>query len=240
MKKSIILLVLLISITGCGAPEPAPEAQPAAQQAAAYENVNFKTQDGVDISATYYKGNSSKGAILLHMVGRDRQTWLDLPLKLQENDYNVLAIDFRGHGGSQMDFRKFSDADYIRMIYDIQAAKKFMADRNINTVYLIGASVGANLALKYAASDSSIGNIILLSPGLDFKGVATADIIPDYNGKILIVASEDDSYSADSSKVLDSKAEGEHRLIMYTNAGHGTEMLIKESLLRTEIITWLG
>jgi hypothetical protein len=52
-----------------------------------------------------------------------------------------------------------------------------------------------------------------------------------------IVASEEDSYAADSSRTLVDLAEN-GRLILLQDAGHGTNMLFSEDL-QAEILAWL-
>ena len=209
------------------------------------DTVSIKTQDGFELAGSFYKSNSDKGVILLHMLNRNRNDWNAFAEQLHKEGYNVLSIDLRGHGqslkkdGRTVGWQIFSAQDFNDMILDVKAAKEFLEEKDINKISLIGASIGANIALNYAAEDIEIKTIVLLSPGLDYRGVKTEDTAKDYeNRPILIVASEDDEYSATSSKKLIELAVGKKELKMYTNAGHGTKMFPNTDLDKI-IIDWL-
>lgn len=207
--------------------------------------VSIKTEDGFELIGNFYKSDSEFGVILLHMLNRNRNDWNAFAEQLQKEGYNVLSIDLRGHGqslkkdGRTVGWQMFSAKDFNDMILDVKAAKEFLEKKGVNKISLIGASIGANAALNYATEDIEIKTIVLLSPGLDYRGVKTEDTAKDYeNRPILIVASEDDEYSAISSKKLIELAIGKKELKMYTNAGHGNRMFPNTDLDKV-IINWL-
>jgi len=55
------------------------------------------------------------------------------------------------------------------MVLDVKAAKDFLVrQKHISPNNIaIGASIGANVGLKYAALDSSTEAVVVLSPGID-------------------------------------------------------------------------
>jgi acetyl esterase/lipase len=107
-------------------------------------------------------------------------------------------------------------------------------------ISLVGASIGANLALKVGAADPRIENVALLSPGLDYKGLLTEAAVEAYGKRpIFIAVSREDAYSSKSSLLLDASAKGKHFLQIYTGAGHGTKMFAKEPGLETSLQSWL-
>ena len=55
----------------------------------------------------------------------------------------------------------------------------------------------------------------------------------------LIVAGEEDTYSAQSSQKLEQLSAGEAKLRLYTGASHGTDLLTSQPELAGEIIAWL-
>ena len=113
-------------------------------------------------------------------------------------------------------------------------------DVDPDRVAIVGASIGANLALLTGANEEGVKTVVLLSPGLDYSGVKTGEAMAAYqNRPVLIVASEEDTYSADSSRVLEESAVGEVSLVMYQNAGHGTNMFVAEPELGELLIDWL-
>ena len=81
--------------------------------------------------------------------------------------------------------------------------------------------------------------MVLLSPGLDYRGVTTADQLAIYGDRpLLLVASEDDAYSADSVRAL-AEAAGGGTLHILVRAGHGTHMFAVEPELADLIVSWL-
>jgi len=152
------------------------------QEADNMSQISLKTEDGFNIVGSYYKGKTDgKGIILLHMLGRNRHDWDNFALILQKEGYSVVSIDMRGHGESQGNFKSFSENDFNNMKLDVKAAKEFLTGKGATTFGIIGASIGANTALNYAVSDSSIKSIVLMSPGLDYRGVKTDSTIKDYD-----------------------------------------------------------
>lgn len=205
------------------------------------QKVSFTTEDGIKISANYWPSKSDKGVVLLHMLGRTKETWGGFPAEVNNADFQVLAIDMRGHGGSGGgDFRNFTTKEWADALKDIKAAKEFLVKNgaDANGVYLIGGSIGANLALNYAAQDNSIKKIVLLSPGLDYRGILTLPSMNEYKGAVFLASSSEDVQSFDGTKQLYGAAKGSKEIREYENAGHGTNMLGKNNL-NAEIISWM-
>lgn len=221
------------------------------------ERVVFTSEDGVLLVGSYYKpkigtNNSTPSVILLHMLGVDRSTWDKFAQELSKNGYAVLSVDLRGHGESikqgnhTISYQSFMPKNFKNMTLDVKAAKKYLIDQrnaNPNQISIIGASIGANLALNYAALDSSINSVILLSPGLNYRGISTLDTIMKYKGPIYIATAEDDSDSAKDSKILCEKITCAENLKIFENTNvHGTEMLSDKmvgSKLQNIILSWL-
>ena len=202
-------------------------------------NIDLNTEDNIKIKGTFFKGNKGMPSlILLHMLDRNRKDWNEFALSLQMIGFNVISIDFRGHGESGLSWKKFSDGDFNNMISDVKVANDYLIKQGLNNnVAIIGASIGANIALNYAANYSKVKTIILLSPGLDFRGVKTKDSIKQFKNPVLIVAAEDDSYSADSSKTLNSSSKNS-TLKIYNGSEHGTQLLMKTDVDKL-IADWL-
>jgi pimeloyl-ACP methyl ester carboxylesterase len=220
--------------------------------------VTFITDDGVSIVGTYYAPSSglkdsTPTIILLHMLGKDRSTWNTFASALSHKGYDVLAIDLRGHGdsikqgSSTASYQSFTENDFNKMTLDVKAAKQFLIEQKNakpDRMAVIGASIGANIVLNYAATlDPTIKIVILLSPGLNYRGVAMSDTITKYKNPIYIAATEGDSESAKDSQTLCTKINcGENLKIYSGSSSHGTNMF-SEALnppLQDLIMSWLS
>lgn len=207
------------------------------------EEVTIEASDGLAIHATFQgpaQAPPQPGVILLHMLGSNRQAWVDNGVmeQLAAAGFAVLAVDMRGHGetgGSQ---------DWQQAAGDLQQVWRYFSGRSeVDATHtaVVGASIGANMTLITAANETAVNTAVLLSPGLDYRGVTTSDIISTYGERpLLIVASEEDSYAAESSRTLQELAPGEAQLQMYSGAGHGIRMFNAEPELVDLIIDWLN
>ena len=195
----------------------------------AHKDVFFKTEDGIKIAGDLYEGGE-KGIILLHMYTTTRQTWKEFAQELQKKGYSVLAIDFRGHGQSDLNYNSFGDPDFNNMLLDVKAAKKFL-DKGKNIV--MGASIGANIALKFA---NEVDGVIALSTSFNYKGIKTRDYVKKINKPVLIIVSEEDIQSINDSKEM-NKIIPKSTLQVYNRKGHGTRMLDRET--KDLIFGWL-
>jgi alpha-beta hydrolase superfamily lysophospholipase len=241
-KPSVLRLTLSLLILFCAA--SLADAGPTSK------DLVLKTADGVPIAATYYPPQlpgQRPSVILLHMLNRTRADWTGFARALSEAGYATLAIDLRGHGESTRgvgSWQGFTPDDFGAMVQDVAAGHAYLKkapDADGGRLAVIGASIGANVALRYGAREPSVRTLVLLSPGLDYRGVTTAEAMGAYGGRpVLIAASREDGYSAQSSSRLDNLARGRHRLDLYNGAGHGTRMFPKVPELETTILEWLA
>lgn len=202
--------------------------------------VTLKAADGVSLHAVYgAPGKAVNGVVFVHMAGRSKEDWQLLAEKLYRADTQVLAIDLRGHGANVSPGAPAPTA-YGPMIADVRAAVDYLHARGCTSVTLVGAELGANLAINEAADDPSIRNVVMLSPGIDVKGVITTDAVKRYGARpLMIVASEGDVYSARSANALDRVAQGAHQVRMYDKTARGTSLLNQEPSLESLVIGWI-
>jgi pimeloyl-ACP methyl ester carboxylesterase len=178
------------------------------------------------------------GILLLHMYAGSRSDWRDFALDLQRAGFATLAIDLRAHGdtGGVEDWVLASDD--VAMAYAWLGAQEGVdGDR----LAVVGASIGANLALVEAARDETVDALALLSPGFDYFRVQIQGLIEEYGERpSLLVASEEDAYSAETVRALAAAAPGEAELVMLASAGHGTAMLERDPELAGDLIAFLS
>jgi pimeloyl-ACP methyl ester carboxylesterase len=217
---------------------------------AAGKESRYLTEDGVEIVGSTWIPDQGQApcVILLHMLGKTRSDWNNVAQNLANKGYAVVSIDLRGHGESTkqgdtvIDVLEFDEDDFQNMALDVEAVIKNLRENahvDGSKIAIMGASIGANVALQAAAADPQIPTVVLLSPGKSYRGVRTDTALLDFGKRpILIAASEEDEYSANSSRYLKELAQGYSKLLMYKMIGHGTEMFKAPTDLEEEIITW--
>jgi dienelactone hydrolase len=211
------------------------------------EKIAFKTRDGVRITGNYFKPQikHAPAFLLLHMMPATKESWNDFASIIQKNGYAALAIDLRGHGestdmnGIKLDYKEFKDEEHRSSMNDIASAKEFLSGQNgidMSRIAIAGASIGANLALWQASIDKDVRLIMLLSPGLNYRGIMADELAPKFKGHVYILASEGDTKSADSSRKLAGIFSGETKLDILKGDLHGTNMFNPE--IMNDILKW--
>ncbi|MDO8584655.1 MAG: alpha/beta fold hydrolase [bacterium] len=203
--------------------------------------VTIKTLDGIDIAGTFYDVPDPKGGVVfLHMMPAVKDSWDELALRFAGEGYLALAIDLRGHGeseGGPNGYTKYTDEEHQKSILDVDAAVKYLLAKGVavDRVVLMGASIGANLALKYIADHPDFKTAILLSAGSNYRGIMTlpaAEALKPAARMFFVTSRDDNSNSDETQKIFSSiPKDVEKRLHIYEHAGHGTNMLGKEPKL---------
>jgi alpha-beta hydrolase superfamily lysophospholipase len=216
------------------------------------ERVTFQTEDGVTIVGHFYAGPAGgPAALLLHMMPATKESWAGLADKLVAAGFSVLAIDERGHGesitgpgGKRLDYILFSEREQQAKRLDVEAAADWLMRRS-NTgrsrLVVCGASIGANLAIAYAAEHPETPAAVALSPGLDYRGVTTLDKVRKMRPEqgLFLAASEEDERSFVCDRKL-AEAKPDAVVKEYRGAGHGTAMFDPQLELMDEIVAWLA
>ena len=155
----------------------------------------------------------------------------------------------RGHGKSALrgrGWRNFTSDDWPKLVSDVSLVLNYFpqledypqVDRS-RTV-LIGASIGANAALLGATKNQeTVAAIVTLSPGIDYKGLNTVRAAYRYQSPILMVASQNDLSSFESTQILYRIIRGSKELQLYRNIGHGTDMIRFYPALQDKVVKWI-
>lgn len=204
------------------------------------EKINLIASDNKKIAANLFKAENPKGWLLLaHMMPVAKESWNEFAREMQKFGYESIAIDLRGHGESQGGpdgYQKFSDVEHQASIKDLEAAWEFLksASATSDKTSLIGASIGANLSLEFLAENPDIKKAVLLSPGLDYRGLKTESLIKKLkkDQSLVFATSKDDGNNAEENQKLYNLAPVVNKhLIIFEKGGHGTIMfLAKEEL----------
>lgn len=135
-----------------------------------WQSGEIDTVDGAHIHYTR-TGGQKPPVLLLHGVQANGLTWLRTA-KALENTYDVVMPDFRGHGRSSRVGNDLSPdtlvSDTIRLIHTL----------DIPTPYLVGHSMGADIAGRLAATHPARA-VVLVDPALRrFAAMPTGDDPP--------------------------------------------------------------
>lgn len=215
----------------------------------------FQTTDGVIIVGDFVQTNGSKRAVLLlHMMPETRSSWAPFSTELNKAGFATLAIDLRGHGESvemqkvggaklKLDYKKFSDAEHQASRLDVDAAMNFLKSKGFleENIMLAGASIGANLSVDAMYRYGKISKGVLLSPGLDYRGVKTESAMKQLsvNQKVWIIAALGDEYSAQSTNTLAALKPDISKATIFKGSDHGTDLFKSQKTLIADIVKFL-
>ncbi len=139
----------------------------------AYEIVTLKTAKGLAIEAWYCAADSlSKGTILLfHGIGGNRGNLLDEAREFHYKGYNIMLVDFRGHGNSDGNTTTIG----IKEAEEVKLAWDYVSQKGEKNIFLYGMSLGAVVVTK-AISDYRLvpSGIILEMPFLSLQSYLKA------------------------------------------------------------------
>ena len=231
MKRAMLALALSLAV--------------AATATADSREVTFSAADGFTLKGTVHSpGRGGPGILLLHQCNADRRIYDDLGTMLSTAGYTVLAVDFRGFGGSKggvyTDFASQRQKITELMPGDVDAALTFLtSQRTVNprALGVVAGSCGVNQAIQAARRHEQIRTLVLLSGGTDADGEAhikNAASLP-----VLGIASEEDTNAAASiRKVVGVSTHQSSRVEMLKDAGHAASMFAKQPELQADIVIW--
>jgi len=151
------------------------------------QKVEFKSKDGLLITADFYEVTNSKGLILLcHRSHCNRAEYRETAPKFNALGYTCLAIDQRSGMkvfGESNETKIRAKAQKLPTGYldaqpDIEAAIEYAYQLNGNKpIILLGSSYSAALSLRIAKDHTKLKALIVFSAGEHLKGVKLAEEI---------------------------------------------------------------
>jgi pimeloyl-ACP methyl ester carboxylesterase len=180
----------------------------------------------------------------VHGEGGDRTAWTPLVPRLREAGFAVLAIDLRGHGESGSGPERSPSAavrsPFESMDLDVWGAYDWVVQQpgiDRGRFALIGAELGASVALRYAALDRSVDAVICLSPGAVCHGLdARADLERIRGRRLLMLTTADDEAAV---RELSKPVRGA-KVKRCDGQGRGTQLLEAGRYADREIVEFLG
>ena len=244
MKKIILCVVLISLLTSVAVFAKNASSTAAAQTStpAPARLVTIPMADGLEVDGDLYpgpEGEKAPAALLLHQYRGSSYDWREFALPLQEKGYTVLAIDIRGQGltGGAINWG-LAESDAVALMGWLRDQPNVDPDR----VAIVGASIGANLALRVCSGDAACHAVIALSPGINYFGVRSSEAIEAMEDKaVFLVASQGDTQSAMPTKLLTSNAPRSVDITMHLYGSarqHGTDLFFFSDLI-PQMIVWL-
>jgi dienelactone hydrolase len=154
-----VLLPLTVAVNATNRPPGQLAAGTPARYGLAYQDVEFRTADGIRLSAWYIPARNGAAVVLLPGSGSTRTAVLGQAAILARHGYGALLVDGRGHGlsgGHAMDFGWWGGRD-------LAAAVSFLARQpglQVGKIAVLGESMGGEQALAAAGADPRIGAVV--------------------------------------------------------------------------------
>ena len=178
----VLILIVLGTVWGCAriankALHPVAKRKPLDiwpdQYKLPFENVYFKTEDGVQIKGWFIPNPSSdKTIILMHGWGMNRGDVFKNTYFLHDLGYNLMYFDFRALGESG---GTVSSIGYLE-VKDLQAAIQFLKDTRpfaCEKIGLYGLSMGGMVAICEAAQNPEIKCVVAEASYYSFRRVVS-------------------------------------------------------------------
>jgi alpha-beta hydrolase superfamily lysophospholipase len=132
-----------------------------------FEEVHFKSRDGVNLAGWFLGGGSRNTVVILgHGLFRSRREVLDRAAFLRQQGYDALLFDFRRHGESGGERVTLGYQERL----DFEGAFDFVRERRPGApVLLYGVSMGAAAALLAAAETPGVAAVVADSSFLNIE-----------------------------------------------------------------------
>ncbi len=142
-------------------PRTHPDLYPNGATDRTIEPVSLTCQDGLRIDAAFLPASggangSAANLIMLHGISDCKERLLPGAAEMADLGYNVLLLDFRGHGLSEG--RLCTYGFYERL--DVRAAADWLEARHAGPIAIYGLSLGGAVALLAADADPRIAAVV--------------------------------------------------------------------------------
>ncbi len=148
-----------------------------AEWGAEYEDIEFKTEDGLMLKGWWVPNGSAKAVLLLHGNGGSRNGFTSGVFELgkwyHDQGYNVMMADLRAHGeseGERITFGVKESKDMLGWIEKLDAKKSYLW-----TIH--GFSMGAVTALMMKEKEPArFEKVVADAPWIDFEILAKQEL----------------------------------------------------------------
>lgn len=118
----------------------------------AYQDVSFRTSDGLTLRGWWVPGTRHQTVVMIHGLSNNRSEPFNKAGYLHQAGYNLLVFDLRGHGQSD---GSGTTMGYLEL-RDSSAAVAEARSLDPGPIALFGYSLGASIALEEGAADPGV------------------------------------------------------------------------------------
>lgn len=236
------MVTFAFAAAACGPRDAAAPAKPTAKPTIRDDggvDVTLTSPDGVKLAATTWAGPAAneRCVVLVHQYGSTREEWAPLVERLRKR-YEILAFDLRGHGGStrgpgkELSWRTLHEKDWEAAVHDLEAAERWLGERGFRAAdcVFVGSSIGSSLVLRFVGERPDAAGVVLLSPGLAYRGLVITDAAQRFAGKRLIVTSDEPGPAATADE-LEKIWNGDVERLQVPGNAHGMAMVADQEAM---------
>jgi len=216
------------------------------------EKITYTTFDGVKIVGDWYPAPITSGVVvLMHTMPTTRKIMAPFAQVLAKHNVGSLAIDFRGHGestqtddGDILDYQKFNDSQHQQYLIDAIGAVDWLKSKNYSEgqIMMVGASIGANIAIWMLEQNPALAGAVMLSPGI-YRGIDAVESATHakFHQALWAAGSDsDDTEAYETAKELIEQADvNRKKFVPYKNAGHGIHLFTSDPKLMEDLAAWI-
>jgi alpha-beta hydrolase superfamily lysophospholipase len=204
--------------------------------------VRIEAEDGLNLWGAYFppRQPNSPAVLLLHQLYTTHTSWTPLIYPLLEQGYAVLAVDLRGYGATRgaLNWGKAQTdtGTWLNWLSQQEGVRR-------ESVFVVGASMGSNLALNGCAESDLCAGSVAISPGRRYFGVITDDAILSGAPTLLIYSDRDGQPARDVPVMLQMAQDAGLASVdaqVYAGRIHGVSLFRTEEDLIPTIINWLN
>jgi len=228
MRRTGLIVALIVWLAACGGGGGTPAAEPSAPFDGCIGPgdgtiVSMTASDGQKINGALV-GSGTAGVVLGHQGNKNLCSWLPFAKTLAGRGYMALALDFRGYGHSDLAPGKVKQtaADL-----DVAAGVAELRRRGAERVIIIGASLGALGGVIAAATiEQKVQGVVQISGPAACCSMDAAAAVPKLRVPILYVVSKEDAevYEPIKKMYADTRV-AEKKLLELEGSDHGTDIL---------------
>jgi alpha-beta hydrolase superfamily lysophospholipase len=213
------------------------------------------SHDNVRFVGQYHAASHEKAFtwVLLHGLGSGKGEWESFAQALAADGSGVFVYDARGHGesnvsveGRPLNYQAWktagSGSPWAKMPEDLAAAVRHLSSsRRIESkkIAVGGASLGANVAMVYAERSMNVPAVLLLSPGLNYAGIAPEGAFRRYKPRpIFMAAAAGDAYAFQTVQRLEhARRDPDCRVVLRPGDGHGVNLFDPD--FTRSVVSWV-